>query len=945
MKKQSIIFGLALAMLTVGCAKDATEDVAVKGNEVTIGVTADATRTSLGAKDGETYPVLWSEGDQVSVNGVASKTIAEQFVGTASAQFTVEGVAAPYKVVYPAGIAAEGGYVIVASPEQDYVANSFDGAFAGAAMVGYSESEQVAMKNVCGFIKLPIKKGDEKNIEKVVIRTNNLESIAGSFDVNYETGEIIRPYAGVDFVTVTADETIPYVEDMAVVVAAVAPGTYAKGFTVEVIAADGAYMTKTAYAATGCTVNAGKVLVMPEIEFFPNKQKTEITNATQLQAFLDAASAGDYSAWKNNDGVVELGDDIDLTGVTIKPATSFDGVFDGRNYCLYNWKSDGASMFAKLDAGGVIKNVVIGEACELTLPTATSGAFGFLVAENYGTVSGCQNYANVNGEGSFADAGKTGILIGASYANSKVVGCYNAGNMTITKTGNAAGTNNFGTIQGYMISSSTADTEIKGCINKGNITITITDGTTAKNIYIGGVTGSSNSYTKTTDCINEGDVLYHICATTIDADNKASGAAIVFGGVTSYSAGAVSNCKNFGNLTIESDFATVGDKLGAIKGTMLGGIAGYQNGPIVNCENRGALTIECGIFGGRNSVGSIDGTASYSASAPAIGGILAYGYSNASSPFSVNNCNNYGKITYRQNQSDVAGNTYSGRHSFGGIAAAPWGDITNCNNYGDIDLYLVTSNRSALNQNLMPVAGGISGGDYYPKNQNNTNITNCTNEGNITIVCDGLKSNCAFGGIVGWSGIESTAQTVVTKGCINRGDITIGGYGKARVGGIQGGSGNIEDCTNYGNLIYNDTAAASAIGGVAGFHTAGHHIYNSNNYGSVTSTQATIGTGGYVGNFGNSAQTCYGGAVDCKVTVPAGGRGGLVAGWFNGVSKVIVVGTAENPLYVKGSVTKGEVVATISTAADITRENIYGGVSSSTVDKINCDPTNILILE
>ena len=324
MKKSSIIFGLALAMLTVGCSKDATQDIAVKGNTVIIGVEADATRTSLGDKSGETYPVLWSENDKIMVNGVTSEAIATEFVGKTAAQFKVAGVTAPYRVVYPTYVFEENGCISVASVGQSYTVNSFDRL--AAVMVGYSETENVTMKNVSGFIKIPIKKGDEKNIEKVVVRSNNLEAMTGVFEVNYETGEIIRPYESSDLVYVYGKPYIPYVEDQALVVATVAAGTYTKGFTVEVIATDGSYMTKTAYAATGCTINAGKVLVMPEIEFFPDKQKTTISNAAQLQAFLDAVNAGDYSAWKNVDGIVELGADIDLSGVTITTADKFDGV-------------------------------------------------------------------------------------------------------------------------------------------------------------------------------------------------------------------------------------------------------------------------------------------------------------------------------------------------------------------------------------------------------------------------------------------------------------------------------------------------------------------------------------------------------------------------------------------------------------------------------------------
>lgn len=99
MKKIFAIFGLALAMLTAGCAKDATEDVAV-GGKVTLGVGIDNTRTSLGALNGTQYPILWSEGDKIAVNGEVSSAVSASQAGTSYAAFEVANVAAPYSILY-----------------------------------------------------------------------------------------------------------------------------------------------------------------------------------------------------------------------------------------------------------------------------------------------------------------------------------------------------------------------------------------------------------------------------------------------------------------------------------------------------------------------------------------------------------------------------------------------------------------------------------------------------------------------------------------------------------------------------------------------------------------------------------------------------------------------------------------------------------------------------
>ena len=114
MKKIFAIFGLALAMLTAGCAKDATEDVAV-GGKVTLGVGIENTRTSLGELNGNQHSVLWSEGDKIAVNGVASEALEAAAAGTSKATFTVANVAAPYSILYPAEILGLDGNITVAT--------------------------------------------------------------------------------------------------------------------------------------------------------------------------------------------------------------------------------------------------------------------------------------------------------------------------------------------------------------------------------------------------------------------------------------------------------------------------------------------------------------------------------------------------------------------------------------------------------------------------------------------------------------------------------------------------------------------------------------------------------------------------------------------------------------------------------------------------------------
>ena len=72
MKKLLLTFA-SLVLLLAGCSTDPTIDNIVKGEGVTIlTLSTHSTRTSLGAKVDSTYPIHWSEGDKIVVNGIVS---------------------------------------------------------------------------------------------------------------------------------------------------------------------------------------------------------------------------------------------------------------------------------------------------------------------------------------------------------------------------------------------------------------------------------------------------------------------------------------------------------------------------------------------------------------------------------------------------------------------------------------------------------------------------------------------------------------------------------------------------------------------------------------------------------------------------------------------------------------------------------------------------------
>ena len=105
MKNLTKIFvTVAVLFTSLACTTDVTNDLGVAvGDQTTITLSLEESRTQLGEKVGDLYPLYWSEGDKIAVNGVVSNEVPADAVGAAAATFTLNGTLAyPYHVVYPA---------------------------------------------------------------------------------------------------------------------------------------------------------------------------------------------------------------------------------------------------------------------------------------------------------------------------------------------------------------------------------------------------------------------------------------------------------------------------------------------------------------------------------------------------------------------------------------------------------------------------------------------------------------------------------------------------------------------------------------------------------------------------------------------------------------------------------------------------------------------------
>ncbi len=784
MKRLSIIVGLALVMLTAACSKEATTDVNPSFKTI-IGVDIEnpESRTYIGQPNVDgTYPVLWSEGDKVVVNGVAM-AIDAKYVGTSSLKLEVD-AAEEYKIAYPAENIKDD--VLTVSEVQKFVEGSF--AVGSGVLVGYSQTDDIKLKNLYGYLKFSV--ANAANVNRVTVVANGGEAISGTFNIDYK-GAAISALAGKDIIRVT---DVVATDGVATVVVAVPAGEYTKGFTVKVQDSSNGTMTKSLKGA-GATVEAGVIYTMPQLSFAKTTTETLIMNANDLVDFIALANGDSgYDKWVNSDGEVKLGADIDLTGITLPQIETFGGKFNGQGFALKNLHLT-LPLFKEILAEGVLKNLVIDQSCSLT-PDLTSSnvSVGVIVGVGRGLVEGCVNNADVTINGNVTkDSTRFGLIVASGYG--RIRDCINNGDFIC----------NFpvvdqhiyvGGITGYynpVAGQGEGEVFIQDCINNGVIKVTVGD--VPRRAQIGGIIG----------------------ATALSDQKDDSGNAVAVN-----EEGTIARCYNNG------DVSYIYESLGSATYSNVGGIVGNAQAVITDCENRGKVSFIAPVSDEASS------------SRPAVGGIVA------ATLHSVTNCVNRGEV-YVEGSWSAASSSNQGTSAVGGQVQPNFGGIVgcaghyklstdykieNCTNYGKMTLKpsIITT---ATTKHFF---GGIVG-------WTSVNVSNCTNHGEVQIESEGLYAY--FGGVVGYAKDGSLTQNCTNYGPFNlKHDVSgctlssvFSGTEKVRTfsGGVIGYACDIvSNCHNYGAGQCTVNTMNAYCGGAIGYANTGAPISNISNRGAFT---------------------------------------------------------------------------------------------------------------
>ena len=259
MKRFGIILGFAL--LFVGCQRDFTADNTVGGGN-TLTVSISKTRTSMGGKVGDTYPVYWSEGDKIVVNGVLSNEAQIDADEPATATFKFDSnIAYPYNITYPyCEVTSAEQPIVEFATEQNYIEGSFASGY--APMCGYATNRNnITIKHLYAVMRISVKSAIEGvALNRIVVSSPN--KIAGEFAVDCQNATITATENTTNSITYSTNTTLSTTEERVFYI--VIPAVDVATCTIELIDSNNDKMTAH---WTANAVKAGKVYEFKALDF------------------------------------------------------------------------------------------------------------------------------------------------------------------------------------------------------------------------------------------------------------------------------------------------------------------------------------------------------------------------------------------------------------------------------------------------------------------------------------------------------------------------------------------------------------------------------------------------------------------------------------------------------------------------------------------------------
>lgn len=805
------------------------------------------TKTVLGDAQDGMRPVLWCKGDKISVNGVASQALAiEENVPTASFVFEKE-LTAPYSIIYPATMVKNGGSVITL-PSQQKVASGDNIVSGSMPMAGYSTTESVMMKQVCGILGIRLKMGTEANLIRYIeVTALGGEPVCGDFTVDYQNGTLSSEAKDANVIRMEVQKALS-TESASAFNVILPAGVYSQGFSVKVVDENGQSMIRNIGGSR--KLEAGKLMLMPELTFVPNGEENgvEIATPEDWNSFATAYNAGKYP----DSQIATITADLDFSsgsadkfvtlglrdGAKQSPdgqAKYFAGTLNGNGKRIMNLKSD-VPFIQAIGTGALVKDVNIDKTCSFTPWYGGEKQFEFGSLIGYcsdGTVKNCSSEATVTVSQCNAVANKFPLYVGGLIGRNRsasISGCTSSATIVSDATyvtDAAAKTDLY--IGGFTGYCSNPNGVLENCSNTGNISVA----STALNIYVGGICARCSAGT-VTQCTNSGSI-----ETTMARAKNDPCKFLYLGGLFGVintdkdnSSSIVNGCSNSGAIISRSN----------VKQLYIGGVAGLLDSPnttLTDNTSSGNITttkrlrnLYCGgLFGAVTQAIELNLNGEPYTGVIKIGTIesstVSYLYCGGLIGQTTADVKVSGSATWKSSLSYVVnatnGDNIAAESFFGGICGCAYGASINFSGMKSEGTIAIDTLKHTISG-----VGGIIGGATK-----GTSISDCSNSSKVSVKENKAKTNgCSVhvGGIAG----RISGGDVIIKSCTNSARIESrhfnnkpwSSYNGNVAGGIVGSVGysegnnfpaTIEDCQNSG-AVY---SLRGASGGIVGYVSKG----------------------------------------------------------------------------------------------------------------------------
>lgn len=901
----------ALSLIAAAaCTKNEFDSQNVQNNEGRTVLTVELpgeTKTILGDAQGDVRPVLWSKGDQISVNGVASQALDIES-NAASADFTINAeLTAPYSIIYPATMVKDGSSVITLPSQQK--AASGDNIISGSLpMAGYSTTLSAKMGQLCGILGIHLKAGSPTGLIRYIeVTTTGGEPVSGDFSVDCHNCKLSSEAQGVNVIRMEVQKALSTESANAFNVILPA-GVYSQGFSVKVVDENGQAMIRNIGGSR--ELEAGKLMLMPELTFVPNGEEkgVEIATPEEWNSFATAYNAGKYP----DSQIATITADLNFSSVSADQFVTlglrdgakqspngstkyFAGTLNGNGKKIINLKSD-VPFIQAIGTGALVQDINIDETCSFTpwYGGEKQLEFGSLIGYcSGGTVKNCTSAASITVSQCNAVANKVPLYIGGLIGRNRaasISGCTSSATIvsdaTYVTDATAKTSLYIGGFTGYC---SNPNGVLEKCTNTGNISVA----STALNIYVGGICAQTSAGT-IKGCINSGTITVSTGRTSEDPCKF-----IYLGGLFSVVDASgdeqylkVIECSNSGDITSNSD----------VKQLIAGGIAAQlstNKAEFTNTTNAGNITttaalrnLFCGGLFGR-----ISATQTLNLSGEPFTGTINIGttesnkyaqlYCGGLIGQTTENITIGGDVACKSNITyDIsAAANIAAESFFGGIIGCAYGAPITISGMKASGVIAIQSPSKKAMQHKLSGFGGIIGGATK-----GAKISDCSSSVYVKMTDKTSKTNgCAvhFGGIAG----RLYGGNVEIKHCTNSGrqqnnhynnNIWSNNYSGNVTGGIVGSIGYstgdteysaiINDCHNTGSV----SAYRGAVGGIAGYLSNGT-VMNCSSEENITRSAPG---GGIVGVASNcKVSSCY---VKSDITSADGGSAYADAGGIIG---------------------------------------------------------------